>query len=243
MRNGYGKRTYALAALAGVLLLSLCGCRKNTGENLSEEKVRGQACEYLAGRYSAEFTILRCDTKSDSPGPIPVRGFHWELMVKSSAFPEDHFFVYYGKVKDDEGAWYWTDNYYSLIFRDEADSDIKSAAERFFGVNCLVESLWGVNAWPDRVGESSTFKDWLNAGGKCPTFMIYLEGRTPEEALCQEFSDSLLAEFPTIKYISFYGVTTDVFDEVSANSEALADLWNSHPEWRLGRISCSPAVQ
>lgn len=187
MRSGYWKRAYALAILAGVLLLPLCGCRKSTGENLSEEKVRGQAGEYLAGRYSAEFTILRCDTNSDSPGPIPVRRFHWELMVRSSAFPDDHFFVYYGKVKDDEGTWYWTDNYYSLIFRDEANSDIKSSAERFFGAGCLVESLWGINAWPDHIGESSTFKDWLKAGGNVLRLLYIWKGGRQRKLCAKSF--------------------------------------------------------
>jgi len=52
------KRKYALAAaLVGALMLPLFGCQKNAGEKLSEEEVQRQAYEYLASRYSAEFTI------------------------------------------------------------------------------------------------------------------------------------------------------------------------------------------
>lgn len=220
-------------------MLPLFGCQKSTGENLSVEEVQQQALEYLTSRYSAEFTVLRCDTKANSPGPIPGGGSHWELIVKSDQFPEDNFSVYHGREKDENGAWYWTDNYYSLLFRNEANSKIKASAEQFFGVDCLIESLWGINAWPENIGENSTFKDWLNAGGKCPAFVIYLEGTAPEEALCQRFADSLLTEYPTIKFISFYGMTTDAFDEVSANGGILTDLWNDHPEWRIGQISCT----
>lgn len=234
------KRKYAFAAaLVGALVLPLFGCQKSTGENLSVEEVQQQALEYLASRYSAEFTILRSDTKSDSPGPIPVKDFHWELLVKSSQFSEDNFFVYYRKENGDNGEWYWTDNYYALLFRDDANSAVKASAEQFFGVDCLIESLWGINVWPENIGESSTFKDWLNAGGKCPTFVIYLKETAPEEALCQEFADSLLTEFPTINFISFYGMTADAFDEVSANGGVLTSLWNDHPEWRIGQISCN----
>ena len=205
---------------------------------MSEEEVQRQACEYLASRYSAEFTILRCDTKANSPGPIPGGGFHWELVVKSDQFPEDDFSVYYGREKAENGEWYWTDNYYSLLLRDEANSKIKAAAEQFFNVDCLIESLWGINMWPENIGENNTFQDWLNAGGKCPTFVLYLEEIAPEETLCQEFVDSLLTEFPTIKYISFYGMTAGAFDEVAANGGILTDLWNDHPEWRIGQVSC-----
>jgi len=180
------KRKYAFtAASVGALVLPLCACHKSTGENLSAEEVQQQTYEYLASQYSAEFTILRCDTKSDSPGPIPVGKTHWELMVKSDKFPEDSFLVYYRKGKDDNGEWYWTDNYYSLLFRDEANSAIKASAEQFFSVDCLIESLWEINVWPEDIGENSTFKEWLNAGGKCPTFIIYLKETAPEEASCQ----------------------------------------------------------
>lgn len=233
------KRKYALAAaLVGALVLPLFGCQKNAGEKLSEEEVQRQAYEYLASRYSAEFTILRCDTKANSPGPIPGGGSHWELVVKSDQFPEDDFSVYYGREKAENGEWYWTDNYYSLLLRDEANSKIKAAAEQFFNVDCLIESLWGINMWPENIGENNTFQDWLNAGGKCPTFVLYLEEIAPEETLCQEFVDSLLTEFPTIKYISFYGMTAGAFDEVAANGGILTDLWNDHPEWRIGQVSC-----
>ena len=159
------KRKVTLAAvLVGALVLPLFGCQKSTGENLSVEEVQQQALEYLASRYSAEFTILSCDTKANSPGPIPGGGPHWDLTVKSDLFPEDNFSVYYGREKDENGAWYWTDNYYSLLFRNEANSKIKASAEQFFGVDCLIESLRGINAWPENIGENSTFKDWLNAG-------------------------------------------------------------------------------
>ncbi len=234
---------YALTiALTSALLLSLCGCQKSSAENWSAKEVQQQAFEYLASRYSAEFTILNCYTKANSSGPIPGGGVHWELIVKSDQFPEDNFFVYYGREKNEDGEWHWTDNYYSLIFCDEANSKIKTLAEQFFGVDCLVESLWGINLWPENIGENSTFKDWLNAGGKCPTFVIYLEDTIPEETLCQEFTNSILSEIPTLKFIFFHGMTADAFYEISTNNEAMADLWNNHPEWRLGIVSCSPIV-
>ena len=108
------KRKYALAAaLVGALVLPLFGCQKNAGEKLSEEEVQRQAYEYLASRYSAEFTITNAKHEPDVVGPIPSfrSSFHWVLTVVSDRFPDDTFELRYGRFgKGDGKTWNWTDN-------------------------------------------------------------------------------------------------------------------------------------
>ena len=100
------KRKYALAAaLVGALVLPLFGCQKNAGEKLSEEEVQRQAYEYLASRYSAEFTITNAKHEPDVVGPIPSfrSSFHWVLTVVSDRFPDDTFELRYGRFGKGNG--------------------------------------------------------------------------------------------------------------------------------------------
>ena len=129
------KRKYALAAaLVGALVLPLFGCQKNAGEKLSEEEVQRQAYEYLASRYSAEFTITNAKHEPDVVGPIPSfsSSFHWVLTVVSDRFPDDTFELRYGRFgKDDGKTWNRTDNYYALLLRDEPATIAKTLQKNF----------------------------------------------------------------------------------------------------------------
>ena len=186
--------------------------------------------------FRSEFTILSCDTRSDSPGPAPAGSTHWELRVKSDQFPEDSFFVC---CRKNDGAWHWTDTYYSLLLRDEITSEIMASVRRFFAADCLTEILWPRTAWPKGVGEGSTFYDWLHAGGPCPTIQVYLKETVPEQARCQTYTDCFLTEFSQTKWISFRGLKEPAFDEFHTQNRSPGDLWDAHPEWRLGCVSCS----
>lgn len=87
------------SVVVGALLLLLCGCQESSVENWSAEEVQQLASEYLASRYGANFTILTCYTKANSPGPIPVGGVHWELRVQSDQFPDEIFLYIIKKEK------------------------------------------------------------------------------------------------------------------------------------------------
>ena len=70
--------------LIRVLMLSLFGRQKNTGENLSVEEVQQQAYEYLASQYSSKFTITSAKHEPNVVGPIPLIQFLLPLGADSS---------------------------------------------------------------------------------------------------------------------------------------------------------------
>lgn len=227
-------------ALITTLILSIV----NPPEPLPEQnEVEASVQEYLNDRYSAEFVIEDCDIVPDYSGLTFGGPSHWELAVKSSQFPDDIFRVFY--KKDPEGNWYCSDNYYTLLFREEIRPTMTEWATDFFQTACLVTIFWSwTDPWPDGVGEGSSLSDWLDAGGDCPRCGIYLRGADPDPVLCQSFTDLVYTSYLSDDHASmtFYGLSSAGFDIMrdDGTEVALVNAWINHPEWRLDRISCSP---
>ena len=109
------KRKYALAAaLVGALVLPLCSCGG------SAEAIKREAYEYLASRYSAEFTIISAEREADGPGPLPDLNpsYHWVLTVMSDQFPDETFVM--RRLRTNGKKWCWLDDYFTLLLREEA---------------------------------------------------------------------------------------------------------------------------
>ena len=243
MNSGHKKRKYALAAaLVGVLVLPLFGCQKSTGENISVEEVQQQALEYLASRYSAEFTITSTECKTNNIGPLPAlhKAYHWELTVISDQFPDDTFTLRYGQYgKTEDKEWHWRDNYYTLLFRDEPAAIIRKFVEEFFGVDCIVEAPDFQDGWLDGIGENSTLQEWIQAGGRILDTTIWFCDFLPDEDACMAFSDALAERLPITNFINFRGLTSEGFQAVSEQQKELNMIWNEHREWIIGRIDYS----
>ena len=237
------KRKYALAAaVVGALVLPLFGCQKSMGENLSAEEVLQQALEYLASRYSAEFTIISAKHEPDSVGPIPSfrSSFHWVLAVASDCFPDDPFELRYGLYgKGDEKTWHWTDNYYALLFRDESAAICTEVAKEFFGADCIVKAPVFQDGWPDGIGENSTLQEWVQAGGRINDVTIWFRVFLPEDDAFIAFSNVLAEKLPIVGFIKCRGLTSEGYQAISEQQNVLNTIWNEHQEWIIGRIDYS----
>lgn len=238
------KRKYALAAaLVGVLVLPLFGCQKNAGEKLSEEEVQRQAYEYLASRYSAEFTITNAKHEPDVVGPIPSfrSSFHWVLTVVSDRFPDDTFELRYGRFGKGIGkTWHWTDNYYNLLFRDEPAAICTEFAEEFFGVDCIAKAPIFQEGWLDGAGENSTFQEWTQAGGRITDVTIWFCDFLPDDDEFIAFADALTEKLPIVSFVKCRGLTSEGYKEVSEQRDIPGTIWNEHREWIIGRIDFNP---
>jgi len=129
--------------------------------------VQQRAYEYLASKYSAEFTILNAQHESNVVGPIPSfrSSFHWVLTVVSDHFPDDTFELRYGRYGKGK-TWNWTDNYYALLFWEEPAAICAEFSKEFFGVDCIAEAPIFQESWLDGTGENSTLQEWFQAGGR-----------------------------------------------------------------------------
>lgn len=238
------KRKYALAAaLVGALVLPLFGCQKSTGENLSVEEVQQQALEYLASRYSAEFTITSTECKTNNIGPLPAlhKAYHWELTVVSDQFPDDTFTLRYGRYgKAEDKEWNWRDNYYTLLFRDESTAIIREFVEDFFDADCIVEAPVFQGGWPDGMGENSTLQEWMQAGGKISDVTIWFCDFLPEDDEFIAFADALAENLPIAGFIMCRGLTSEGYQVISEQQDVLKTVWNEHQEWIIGRIDYNP---
>ena len=234
------KRKYALAAaLVGALVLPLFGCQKNAGEKLSEEEVQRQAYEYLASRYSAEFTITNAKHEPDVVGPIPSfrSSFHWVLTVVSDRFPDDTFELRYGRFGKGNGkTWHWTDNYYALLFRDEPAAICTEFAEEFFFFFCIAKAPIFQEGWLDGVGENSTLQEWFQAGGRVMDVTIWFCDFLPEDDKFIVFSDALAEKLPIAVSIKCRGLTPEGYQAVAEQQDVLNTIWNEHRDWIIGRI-------
>lgn len=222
------KRKYALAAaLVGALVLPLCSCAGG---------IEGKAQRYLSGRYSGEFTIISSERIANETGPIPVLvpSYHWKLTVKSTQFLSETFSVYYRKNNDNE--WYWSDNYYSVLFRDEAEKSCKDLVEKMFSTECIIESIWGTSPWPDGTDENCTIQEWMDAGGKITRLTIWFRDFLPDDDACIAFSDAISAELPNVHTILFMGLTSDGYQAAVEQQKNIVSVWDAHPNWRIGQV-------
>lgn len=223
------KRKFALAAaLFGALMLPLYSCGFGG--------IESKALKYLTNQYSGKFTIINSERIANETGPIPVLipSYHWKLTVKSDRFSDETFFVYYRK--DEDSQWYWSDNYYSILFQDEVERICKELVEKTFATNCIIESVWGISPWPDGTGENSTIQDWMDAGGKITRLTIWFQDFLPDDDVCVDFSDALSTKLPNIHAILFMGLTSDGYQAAIEQRENIVSVWDSHPDWRIGQI-------
>lgn len=222
------KRKYALAAaLVGALALPLCSC---TGG------IEGKARQYLSSQYSGEFTITDTERITNETGPIPVLipSYHWKLTAKSKQFPGEAFFVFYRKNENKE--WYWSDNYYSVFFRNEVEETGKELVEEMFAAECIIESVWGISPWPDGTDDSSTIQEWMDAGGKINRLTIWFCDFLPDDDACVAFSNALADELPNIYSVLFMGLEPDGYQAAVEQQEDIVSIWDAHPDWRIGQI-------
>lgn len=222
------KRKIALAAaLVGALVLPLCSCGMGG--------IEGKALKYLASQYSGEFTITDSERIANQTGPLPVftPTYHWKLTAESSRFPGETFSIYYRQNED--RSWYWSDNYYSVLFRDEAETTCKELVEAFWGANCILESVFGISPWPDGADENSTIKEWMEAGGKISRLEIWLCDFLPDDESCATFSETLIAKLPNISCVGFHGLTAEGYQAAIEGKQDYVSLWNEHPDWRIGQ--------
>ena len=224
----HGKGKYILsAALAGALAL-LCSC--------SAGGVQGKAYQYLASQYNGEFTIIDVERVANETGPLPVfvPSYHWKLTIASEQFPEETFFVYYRKNNDKQ--WYWSDNYYSVLFRAEAEKACKELAAEMFSAECIIESVWGISPWPDGTNENSTIQEWMDAGGRITRLTIWFCDFLPDDNACIAFSNALSATLPNIYAMLFMGLTSEGYQAAVEQQENIVSVWDTHPDWRIGQI-------
>jgi len=235
------KRKIALAAaVVGALVLPLCACHKNTGDNLSAEEVQQRAYEYLASQYSAEFTITSTECKTNNIGPLPAlhKSYHWELTVVSDRFPDDTFELRYGRYGKGK-TWRWTDNYYALLFRDEPAAICTEFAKEFFGVDCIAEAPVFQEGWLDGTGENSTLQEWFQAGGRIVEIRIWFCSFLPDEDAFIIFSDALAEKLPVDVSIRCWGLTAEGYQAVSEQRDILNTICDKHREWISGRMDYS----
>ncbi|MDE7246927.1 MAG: hypothetical protein K2N43_03475 [Lachnospiraceae bacterium] len=222
------KRKFTLAAvLVGALLLPLCSCIGGI-----EEKAQ----RYLSGQYSGEFTITDAERIANETGPIPVfvSSYHWKLTAKSAQFPGETFFVFYRKAEDKQ--WHWSDNYYSILFRDEAEKACKELVDEMFAASCIIESVWGISPWPNGTDDNSTIQEWMDAGGKINRLTIWFCGFLPDDDACAAFSNALTNELPNICSVHFMGLELDGYQTAAEQQENIVSIWDAHPDWRIGQI-------
>lgn len=217
--------------LSVLLLLSLLfGC----APELTEEQVKEETLDYLSSRYSADFLILSAVKKSTAPGPIPQINifninYYWELKAEATLFAEDTFTIYY-KYVEDTGEWEWTDNYYSLLLDNEAKRYFENMIS--FDTDYLVEVEWGYYPLPDRTDETTTFLEWLDAGGEIFSVDIYLNNIDPSETQCTPIAEYILSSCPNLHMVYFGGITTEGFEQVQREGWENID-WNEHNDWQL----------
>ena len=231
------KRKYALAAaLVGALVLPLYGCGNSAGA------IERKAYEYLASRYSGEFSIISAERESDVTGPIPVfySTSHWVLTVVSDRFPDDTFELRYGRYGEDDGkTWHWTDNYYALLFRDESAAICTEFAKELFGVDCIVKAPVFQDGWPDGIDENSTLQEWVQVGGRINDVTIWFCDFLPEDDAFIAFSNALAEKFPIVGFIKCRGLKSEGYQAVAEQQDILNTIWNEHREWIIGRIDYS----
>ena len=228
MTSGHKKRKYALAAaLVGALVLPLCSYAGG---------IEWKAQQYLSSRYSGEFTITDAERITNETGPIPVLipSYHWKLTAESEQFPGETFFVFYRK--DENKEWYWSDNYYSVLFQDEVEGTGKELVEKMFAAECIIESVWGISPWPDGTDDSSTIQEWMNAGGKINRLTIWFCDFLPDDDACATFSTALTNELPNIYSVLFMGLEPDGYQAAIEQQEDIVSIWDAHPDWRIGQI-------
>lgn len=229
------KRKYALAAaLVGALVLPLCSCAGG---------IEGKAQQYLSSRYSGEFTIISAEREPDIVGPIPSfrSSYHWVLTVVSDRFPDDTFELRYGRYGSGDGrAWNWTDNYYSLLFRDEPTAICKELAKELFETDCIVNAPIFEDGWADGIDENSTLQEWTQAGGSIMDVTIWFCDFLPEDDEFIAFADALTEKLPIVGFIKCRGLTSEGYKEVSEQRDIPGTIWNEHREWIIGRIDFNP---
>ena len=122
-----------------ILFAMFYGC----GGNMNRLTVSKQAKKYLVNQYGVDFSIIDAERVPDSTGPLPVllSTYHWELTAESCQFPNSTFKLYYRQ--DNQRNWYWSDNYYSILFQNEIITKTIDRSNQFFSVDCTAQVIWG----------------------------------------------------------------------------------------------------
>ncbi len=118
--------------------------------------------------------------------------------------------------KNEDKEWYWSDNYYSVLFRDEVEGIGKELVEEMFASECIIESVWGISPWPDGTDDSSTIQEWMDAGGKINRLTIWFCDFLPDDDACAAFSNALANELPNIYSVLFMGFRMDTKRRLSS---------------------------
>lgn len=202
---------------------------------MGKSAILRQTQEYLASRYSANFSISSIDRVSNIVGPLPsiTSSYHWEMIVESDQFPGEQFTVFCRQ--DSMNQWKLSDNYCNILLRDEAKAYFSSLIQPYIEDNYVVDIFWGDEVWPDEISEGNSIEEWLKAGGNIWGLYIYLQDIDPLDTSCKPVSLKIFEETPSVQLIKFYGLTNDGF-ESAANSTSAQEIWNNNPKYRLGRI-------
>lgn len=231
MKQSKGRISRMIGISVGIMLLFtiLQGC----DGSMNEATIQMRAQKYLASQYSADFSILKIRRVPNGTGPIPrLRpSYHWEVTVQSSEFTDDTFAVYYRQ--DEWKRWYWSDDYYSVLFQDEVVTAVTDRAQSFFGVDCIVQPVWGILPWPKGVDKTCSLTEWLEAGGEIFRIEICLKDYVPSDEDYKAFGAELLAETPYTDILGFVVLDEEGFRLFSKSKEDIVDFWNQHSEFHV----------
>lgn len=227
------KRKYALAALVGALVLPLCSCGG------SAKTIERKAYEYLASRYSAEFTIISAEREPDVVGPIPdlTPSYHWVLTITSDQFPNETFTLRY--LHDDNNNWNWLDDYFSLLLRDQSINYFSEMIQPYLDTPYIVRILWGTTTWPDGTGEGTSLQEWFQADGEISQIQVFLNDVAPTDDVCKAPAVHVLQTEPNVHYITFFRLSSNGFNDVIHGSDPI-DIYQEESSkdwsqiWRVG---------
>ena len=187
----------------------------------------------MRDQYGSNFSIVDVERVPDSTGPLPVLfpTYHWELTATPSQFSNNTFKLYYRQ--DDKKNWFWSDNYYSILFQNEVITATVDSVRQFFDVDCTVQLIWGVSPWPEGVDKDCSLAEWFQAGGKIKRIYICLRNYEPNDHAYYDFATEFIGNMPNINILSFIILNEEGFKNFSDNEINIVDFWNQHPEYRI----------
>jgi len=141
-----------IIALISTMMIGLSGCMFIQNGN----SIYKQMVEYMEEKYGEEFTFI------EATGTNKIKGSSQrEATVSTERFPREQISVM--ADKDEDGNYYFRDNYVSFLLRDEIEKLLTEIAAPIYK-DCKVIFDANTPVYPEETGKEITMDEYIKWG-------------------------------------------------------------------------------
>lgn len=159
-----------LLSIALILIIGVCECMSNNKKNKAEE-MRDFALSYLQSRYDDTFTAKGYSSSN------------WAYEYsRITFFSQKHpgFLIEVRAFENDDGTYYYTDNYFKCFMLDDAVAYFDSIVKDFEPITVKVR--FPSTIWSDELNNADSFNQWKSTGNcRVDVFFITQQDLSEDE--------------------------------------------------------------